>query len=171
MTRSLYRRKNPPPRFVRSGSNSSMMLNTHGSAGRVPRHFQHFPKRNHPRRERPTPTAQWNCHPDHRLSQRVLAQTINALIGLSEQCHPKKSGMNMHVVLAHGMKEPALALSLKNVSLDRISYFIAKASALPADAEDDVIVFRKTEKAVAELIQTHFFKSHALLSSTWQASR
>lgn len=77
----------------------------------------------------------------------------------------------MHVVLAHGMKEPAPTLSLKNVSLDRISYFFAKASALPADAEDDVIVFRKTEKAVAELIQTHFFKSHALLSSTWQASR
>lgn len=77
----------------------------------------------------------------------------------------------MLVVLAHGMKEPAPTLSLKNVSLDRISYFIAKASALPADAEDDVIVFRKTEKAVAELLQTHFFKSHALLSSTWQASR
>ncbi len=87
-----------------------------------------------------------------------LTQTINALIGLSEQYDPQKRGMNMLVVLAPGIPEPTLTLSLKNMSLDKILNFIAKASAYQYDVEDDVIVFRKTENAVTEHLQTHFFK-------------
>ncbi|MDR0590563.1 MAG: hypothetical protein LBG09_01775 [Puniceicoccales bacterium] len=97
------------------------------------------------------------------LSSTPLTQAINTLAALSEQCDPdakdqQKSGINMVVMLTQNAVEPTLTLNLKNMPLDKILDFIAKASSYQFDIEDEVVIFRKTEGGILENLETKFFK-------------
>jgi general secretion pathway protein D len=97
------------------------------------------------------------------LSNTPLTQAVNTLATLVEQCDSdandqQKSGINMVVMLTQNAVEPTITLNLKNMSLDKILNFIAKASSYQFDIEDEVIVFRKTEGGILENLDTKFFK-------------
>ena len=91
-----------------------------------------------------------------------IVEAINMIIALSEQYDLESAedqrGVNMVIMLTAGEVEPALTLSLKNMSLDKILNFIAKSTSYQFDIEDDVIVFRKLEGGNAENLITKFFK-------------
>ncbi|MDR3317695.1 MAG: type II and III secretion system protein [Puniceicoccales bacterium] len=91
-----------------------------------------------------------------------LSQAINTIVALSEQCDSEQNtqnkGVNMIVMTTPNTPEPNITLNLKNMSLDKILNFIAKSSAYQFDIEDDVIVFRKMEGGLSEILETKIFK-------------
>ncbi|MDR2200559.1 MAG: hypothetical protein LBN94_00375 [Puniceicoccales bacterium] len=96
------------------------------------------------------------------FNKTPLSQTINTIVTLAEEYDqeqdPQSKGINMVVMVTPGEIEPTVTLNLKNMALDKILSFIAKASAYQFDIEEEVIVFRKTESSASENLETKFFK-------------
>jgi general secretion pathway protein D len=91
-----------------------------------------------------------------------LSQAINTIVALTEQYdnepNDAKKGVNMIVINPPDTPESTITLELKNMPLDKILNFIAKASTYQFDIEDEVIVFRKMEGGLSENLDTKFFK-------------
>jgi general secretion pathway protein D len=91
-----------------------------------------------------------------------LSQAIDVIANLAEtydkEQNSQSAGVNVIVIATPNEAEPAISLSLRNMPLDKILNFIAKASTYQFDIEDDVIVFRKSEGDLSENLETKFFK-------------
>ncbi|MDR1435517.1 MAG: type II and III secretion system protein [Puniceicoccales bacterium] len=90
-----------------------------------------------------------------------MSQAIDSIIALSEQYDGEQNspnrGVNIILITPPEETEPTLTLNLKNMPLDKILNFIAKASGYQFDIEDGVMIFRKMEGNLSENLDTKFF--------------